>query len=301
MESTCGFTRLRVSTARLLAKVIARTGEIERWLGTEVEGREARSPVDAWFDKPQEGLASANFLIDPESERAHRQFCAGLLYKARLHAFAVHQANKNNNVHSLAVQARPALECAGQIVFIFHHLIIAPGFQMRLDRALEKLDSYMDADIYQTFIRSTKGDVGHEELLQMISDIAAAAAKSVGIPAPKRRKVKPLRQSDKVEMLQGGKVWYDHLSKYFCHGEANWTGPSFEGGVNSISLDREVTCVFIMRYLVDQMAVMNAHASLYPISGKVVDGQMETALAQLSKVREESATHWKDFASDGQE
>lgn len=300
MESTNEFTRLHVGMASLLAKTIAATGEIERWLDIEVEGREARSLADAWLGKTQEELASARFSPDTEPERDHRKVCTLLLRKARIHACAVLKANENNNVHSLAVQARPLLECAGQAVFIFHHLFIAPGFQMEPERALDKVNSYVDADFYQTLIKTTKGAVGHEELLQMIEDAASKVAKKFGEPIPKRRKGKRLRQSDKVAMLRGGKAWYDYLSEYFCHGEANWTGPSFEGGVSSMGLDHELMCVLIMHYLVDQMAVMNAYASLYPVAGKVVDGQMEIALAQLEKVREESSTLMKCFTSDDQ-
>ena len=37
--------------------------------------------------------------------------CESLLRKARLHAIAVLRANETGNVHSLAVQMRPVLEC----------------------------------------------------------------------------------------------------------------------------------------------------------------------------------------------
>ena len=45
-----------------------------------------------------------------------------LTKKARFHAMAVRSANEAGNIHSLAVQMRPALECAGQMVTIFGNL-----------------------------------------------------------------------------------------------------------------------------------------------------------------------------------
>lgn len=224
----------------------------------------------------------------------YRNICTLLLRKSRIHALAVLRANRTNNVHSLAVQVRPVLECPGQVVFIFHHLIIAPDVQMELELAISVVGNYVNADFYQTLIRATKGVVGRDELLQMISWAENAAAKSFGMPKPEERKGKPLRQADKVAMLPGGKNWYDYLSEYFCHGDANWTGPSWQGGVSSMDLTYELTCVNLMRYLVDQVALMNAYASLCPVAGDAVNRRADAALAQLHDVREESATIWKD-------
>ena len=49
-----------------------------------------------------------------------------LLRKARIHTVAALRANETSNLHSLAVQMRPVLECAGQVVFRFRTLFIAP-------------------------------------------------------------------------------------------------------------------------------------------------------------------------------
>ncbi len=292
MASTSEVARHRAGMARLLAETIEATGEIEQWLDIEVESGESRSLTEVWLGKTQEDLASAKPVLEDDPVRIFRIICTLLLRKARLHILAVLQANETNNVHSLAVQARPVLECAGQVAFIFHHLIIAPDVQMESERAMSVVTGYMDADIYQTIIRASRGNVGHDELLQMISDAAEEAAMSLGTPLPERRKGKRLRQADKVAMLSGGKNWYDHLSEYFCHGNANWTGPSWQGGVSSMDMTHELTCVGLMYYLVDQVAVMNAYAFICPVVGDAVDVRAEAALARLSKVREDSATLW---------
>ena len=290
--STSEVARHRAGTASLLAKTIEATGEIERWLDIKVESGEARSPTEAWLGKTQEDLASANSLPESDPASVGRFISSLLLRKARIHTLAVLRANETNNVHSLAVQARPVLECAGQVVLIFHHLIIAPDVQMEPERAIDKVTSHLDADYYQTLIRATKGNVGHEELLQKITEAAEAAAKSFGMPIPQRRRGKRLRQADKVAMLVRGKNWYDYLSKYFCHGDANWTGHSWQGGVSSLDLTHELTCVGLMSYLVDQVALMNAYASLCPVAGDPAGGRVDAALARLCKVRADSATLW---------
>lgn len=292
MASTSDVARHRAGMASLLAKTIEETGEIEQQLDIEVEGGEARSLVEILLGETQEDLASAKLFFETDPVNVYRLTCTLLLRKARIHSLAVFRANETNNVHSLAVQARPVLECAGQVVFISHHLFIAPDLQMEPERAIGKVTSRVDADFRQTLIRATKGNLRHKELLKMISDAAEAAAMSFGMPKPKKRKGKPLRETEKVAMLPGGKNWYGYLSDYFCHGEANWAGPSWQGGVGSMDLTHELTCVGLMRYLVDQVALMNAYASLCPAAGDDAGGRADAALARLCKVRADSATLW---------
>ena len=102
VESGNEITCYRADMASLLEKSVATTRELERWLDVTGGLREAMAQFD---------LAS-----DPTA--TYRIMCALLLRKARLHAAAVIRANETNNVHSLAVQMRPVLECAGQVVFI---------------------------------------------------------------------------------------------------------------------------------------------------------------------------------------
>ena len=199
--------------------------------------------------------------------------CALLLRKARLHAIAVLRANKTDNVHSLAVQMRPVLECAGQIVLIFHNLIIAPESGESVVRG------YMNADYYRTTMALTKGDIGHEQLLREISAASGMTEKQV-------RRGRKLRHVDKVVRLEGGEGWYRYLSERFCHGAADWRGDSWQGGVSSMNTVRdEFTCAGLMDYLVNQVAVMNAYAALCPVAGKVVQRRVDGTLKHLHQVR----------------
>ncbi len=283
--------RYRTGTASLLAESVEGTGEIERWLDIEeVDGNEAGSLLEAWLSDTQKSRASVKAVLEDDPARIYQIMCALLLRKAQIHALAVLRANETNNVHSLAVQMRPVLECVGQVVFIFRHLIVAPDLLMKPERAVNTVTDYIGADYYRTLIGATKGSIGNEELRQTITAAAEAAAVSFGMPKPKVRKGRSLRQEDKVTALWGGKSWYDYLSEYFCHGDANWTGPSWQGGVGSMDMTHEFTCACLIHYLADQVALMNAYASLCPIDGNGAGTRADAALAKLHEVREASAT-----------
>lgn len=302
MESTDEVTRYRDGMAGLLTKLNGATADIERWLDIEVSRDEVWSLTEAWLGDNQRDSVAAKSLLYDDPVRVYRVFCALLLHKAWMHVYAVIRANEINNLHSLAVQMRPVLECAGQVVFIFHHLIIAPEYLMVPERAMSKVTNYMDSDFYQTNIRATKGGVGHKKLLQMISRAAEDAAADVGVGKPEGYKGGRLRQDDKVAMLSGGKGWYDYLSEHFCHSDANWAGPSWRGGVGSMDVTHALTCAGLMQYLAEQVAVMNAHASLCPIDGSVDESRVESALACLRDVRKVSADLCPlDFDSLGDE
>ena len=86
-----------------------------------------------------------------------------LVRKARLHVIAVLAANRNSNLHSLAVQMRPALECAGQVVSTFHSLFIASD--------PDSVGKYLNADYPQTMQRHTKGKLGRDSLLESIAKV----------------------------------------------------------------------------------------------------------------------------------
>jgi len=254
--------------AGLLGKAVATTRELERWLDVTGGWTEATAQIDVNADP------TATFRI----------MGALLLRKARLHTVAVLGANETNNLHSLAVQTRPVLECAGQIVSIFHNLMIVPP-----EQAPTLVGDYLNADYYGTMIAATKGQIGHKELLKQMSDATERAAALAGAPKPKRRKRGSLRQSDKVAMLIGGTKWYNHLSEYFCHGRADWTGYSLRGGVVTMDTAEDVlTFASLMDYLTEQVAVMNTHVTLCPIAGN--EQRAEETLAQLREVRETSKT-----------
>ena len=258
MASASEVGRYRTGMANLLAKLVGAVGETERWLDVAVEGDEA----------------SARAVLEDDPTGAFRITCALLLRKAQIHMVAMLRANENNNVHSLAVQMRPVLECAGQVVLVFHNLMIEP------ERGVSVVLSYMNADYYGTFIRLTKGGVSHEHLLTQISEAS-------GMSKEEAAKGRSLRQADKVAQLDGGKDWYGYLSECFCHGKADWTGHSWQGGVSSINtVQDEYTFAGLMDYLVNQVAVMNAHAALCPVAGEMGPGRrVESALARLHEVR----------------
>lgn len=59
--------------------------------------------------------AAARMRNDKDGFETMRAIVGSLAAKARLHVIACLRANNINNLHSLAVQMRPMLECAGQI------------------------------------------------------------------------------------------------------------------------------------------------------------------------------------------
>ena len=273
MASASEVARYRAGMANLLSKSVAMTRELERWLDVTGGWREATAQID----------------LNADPTATVRIMCALLLRKARLHTVAVLRANETNNVHSLAVQMRPVLECAGQVVFVFHNLMIAPNLTIEPERAANVFGGYLNADYYRTVIGATKGQVGHKELLETISAAEEAAAATVGMAKPEMRKGRSLKQADKVATLAEGNSWYDYLSEYFCHGRADWRGPSWRGGVISIDMVQdEFTFAGLMDYLVRQVAVMNAYAALCPVAGDDRHGWVEATLAQLRDVRETS-------------
>ena len=209
MESKSEVARYRTGMADLLAKLVAVTGEIERRLRVAEDGDET----------------STRAVLEDDPTAIFRIMCTLLLRKAKLHAVAVLRANETGNVHSLAVQMRPVLECAGQIVLIFHNLMIAPESGESVVRG------YMNADYYRTTIALTKGETGHKQLLREISAASGMTQKQV-------RRGRKLSHIDKLMTLEGGEDWYRYLSECFCHGEADWNGHSWQGGVSSMNTVR---------------------------------------------------------------
>lgn len=253
--------RYRVGMAELLEESVSVVGETQRSLGVAVDGE-------------RESLQN---VLEEDSAGAYRILCALLLHKSKLHMRAMLRANSRNSIHSLAVQMRPILECAGQIVHVFGTSLTAPK-EVGVKAVLE----YVNSDFYQATIGLTKGDIGHTELLKTISDASTMSGTNV-------RKGRRLRQTDKVAALRGGEAWYRHLSDHFCHGDkADWSGAPWQGGVGPIDLATDFTIAGFMDYLVKQVAVMNLHAALCPVDGEVDDGRIELAGAHLQKVRDTS-------------
>ena len=271
--------RCRAGMAELLAEVVAMTRKLEGMLDVADGWREATAKIDIKADP------AAILRIEG----------AMLLRKARIHTVAVLQANETSNLHSLAVQMRPALECAGQVVFSFKTAFIAPDLLMSQEKAVAKLGNRLNADFYQTLRRRTRGQISPKELREMGTRAQAAAAASFGAAKPKRQKSWNLNQADKVALLANGREWYRYLSEHFSHGRvADWRGLSWSGGVISIDkVEDEFAFLDLISYLVVQVAHMNAAASLCPAAEDADDQWerwVEPTLAQLCDVRESSKT-----------
>ena len=269
--------RCRAEMAKLLAEALETTRRLEGRLDVSGGWREATAKIDIHAD-PAAALRIEGAL---------------LLRKARIHTVAVLRANENSNLHSLAAQMRPVLECAGQVVFRFQNAIIAPNVLMSPESAAEKLGKRLNADFYQTLRNRTRGQVSRKELLEIATQARSDAAASVGAPTPKRQKSWSLRHTDKVTILPKGHAWHNYMSNHFTHGNlADWKGMSWRGGV--ISIDRvedQFAFLGLMSYLADQVALMNAAAALCPVSGDaddLWDRWVEPTLAQLREVRQSS-------------
>ena len=195
-----------------------------------------------------------------------------LMKKAPLHVIAVLNANRNSNLRSLAVQMGPALECAGQVVLVFHNLFTS----MRPDP--DAIARYLNADYYQTMQRLTRGRLGHDYLLKAISSAD---------PMAPRRKAKRFSESDTVKSLEGGSDWYSYLSDHFQHRNVEaLQGPSYSGGVesNSTAVDQLAFAEFL-GYLAHQILVMTSHAALTPTTNLETDPFLKKVFALIADRR----------------
>ena len=177
-----------------------------------------------------------------------RQTSYLLTAKARLHIIAALQANQTHNIHSLAVQMRPTLECAGQVVLQLKDLLFQqPGAEKRIAR-------YLGNDYYQTMIRQSRGQIDHNEFLKTIDAAYSAACTERKEPL---RKLK-FRESEKVRDLEFGKNWYSHLSNCFYHSDLPaLKGYSYYGGVGSCNtVHDQYAFATLLDYLTHQVMVM---------------------------------------------
>ncbi len=263
--------------AELLTDAVAMTHKLERRLDVTGGWCEATADIDINAD-PVATVGIAGAL---------------LLRKARIHTVAVLRANETSNLHSLAVQMRSVLECAGQVVFLYQNLIIAPDLLMSRENAIAAVGNRLNADFYQALRSRTRGQISGEKLREMAIDAQTAAAASVGAATPKQQKAWSLNQVDKTATLEKGHEWYSYLSDHFTHGKlADWKGLSWRGGVISIDMvEDEFTFLGLMSYLVDQVALMNSAAALCPVAGDANDQWdrwIEPTLVQLRHVRDSS-------------
>ena len=225
------------------------------------------SPVD--FEGIFAPIDQREFDDDPATPFRKTSYL--LIAKARLHVFAALCANKESNMHSLAVQMRPALECAGQVVSVFGNFFgKEPGAYSRISR-------YINADYYQTFIRLTRGQIDHNEIMNEID-----AAMPIGIEPV--RKFSPLRELEKVKDLEFGDNWYRHLSGCFFHSDLRGLkNHSYSGGVRSCNtMYDEYGFAALLDYLAHQVMVMVVYAAI-PSDGIDEDKRFEKAAKLLEK------------------
>lgn len=179
--------RYRSVTSKLVSGLAAITAQVERWLQVPADRDEPALEIEV------DGDWSDGIAIDLVS----------LLRRVRLHAVTVVVVNEACNAHSLAVQMRSALECAGQVALIFHNLVLEPK------QGLTRVLSYLDWDYYETTIRSSKGVVGHEQLLEQLASIRRNAKEDV-----ERILAEDLRFGQNAEgQRRGGGRTFDHIDK----------------------------------------------------------------------------------------
>ena len=266
--------RRRAKMAELLSTALATTCEIEQRLDFTGGWREAEKQID---------------ITAPGAKC--RLEVALLLRKARTHTAAVLRANETSNMHSLAVQMRPVLESAGQVVTSVHDHEIAPGLSATREQTAQVLGDRVNADHYHLFLRRTKGRIRPDELRTMEVQAQDAAAEEAGAPRPERNKSRKFLVTDRVGSLEGGPEWYDYLSEYFSHGRADWRGLSWRGGVIGMRVEDEIAFMAAMDYLAEQVGRMNASAAWCRVPGDEDDQWnrwIEPMLAQLHDIRRES-------------
>ena len=171
-----------------------------------------------------------------------------LLRKAQLHIEAVLRANKNNNLHSMAVQMRVVLECAAQVRSKANS--VCEGSSEAFARTLNVTES----DYQYTMLAASGGQVDLKTIQEGIVNARRGIGQH-GVERPKRVTV-----TDRIESLSGGSGWYDYLSEFFCHPEAGvLAGSVFSGGVVSAGASElDLTFAVFLEYLTNEVMVMLA-------------------------------------------
>ena len=210
--------------------------------------------------------------LDDDPTIPFRRMSYLLVAKARLHVFAAILANKSDNMHSLAVQMRIAMECAGQVVSMFKNLYGKdPGAENRISR-------YINADYYQTAIRLSKGQIDRGEILKQINAAVPTHPEPV-------RKIKSFKESEKVKDLEFGDNWYGHLSDCFFHSDLPaLKNHSYFGGISSSNtMFDEYGFAALLDYLAHQTMVMVMYAAMCPDNGLKDDKRFEKVAKLLKK------------------
>lgn len=212
------------------------------------------------------------------AELAVHSTLALLLRKAQMHLTAVIHANRNENLHSMAVHTRVILECAAWIAMHAHTAY--EGTPQALSRILNA-DEY---DHHDAMLRAFGGRISRDELHEAV--IHARTGIGDGSAAHPRR----VTIADRLRYLDGGKEWYDFLSTHFAGRNTDFlSGPTMLGGVLSAgaSADRLAVAV-LLDYLAEQCAVMLFNYGFVLIAINGDREPFESATALLARVREDA-------------
>ena len=153
--------------------------------------------------------------------------CAILLKKAHLHVVAALSANRDGNLHSLAVHMRVVLECAMWL------MEFANAAYHGTEEQLTKILNRTERDFYDTTRRMSRGGIDENELQKMIDMVRDTSI-------VKGKKPTRVTITDKVSQMVQGKSWYDHISQHFCcTPKSDLDGPSFLGGVLSANTEKD--------------------------------------------------------------
>lgn len=195
-----------------------------------------------------------------------------LVRKACLHVTAALRANDTSNMHSLAAQMRPALECAGQVVTTMKDLFEGG------DRGKSALISQTTADYYKTITRLSQGELDPQDLLPDIVKMHLANYETG--PAKGRFYLR-----DTVKDLEYGRECYDHLSDCFFHSDLTaLKGYGFCGGVSSSNpVDDQISFGSLLDYLADQVLIMIHYAAMCPPETKAKEQHYKRATALIKE------------------
>ena len=142
-----------------------------------------------------------------------------LVRKAHLHVAAALRANQSNNMHSLAAQMRPALECAGQVVTTMKN--IRDGSS----KARESVMRRANADFYQSVKCVGRGQFDPRKILEDNPNIQLASHHMYQVKGR-------FDSQEAGKVLKHGECWYKHLSQSFYHaGMSELEGNFYYGGV----------------------------------------------------------------------
>ena len=213
--------------------------------------------------------------LDRDSFHVFRLHAILLVRKARLHVIAVLIANHNSNLHSLAVQMRPALECVGQVVSVFHSLFIASDPDLVHQYPERRLPSDHAAPDQGTFRPRLSSGIDRQGRSSGISPQPQAPIRIRQGPGPGRR----------PSLVR--------LPESLPPPEARHArGPSFLGGVRSNNTPHDqLAFAVLLDYLAHQMLVMVAHAALSPTTDLDTDPFLTKVFARLAEKRAATRRH----------